>query len=170
MYLISCHNENWMGGMVVGLKELMGFVSFGWCHWLGGTWLGFGGLKDDGIELRAFLLLASHEYIWIHMNTYEYIWIHVNTHKYICMCNIYIFIYVYIIWWSMFLLMAETKDPATYPTKVYSSSGSGWWGTKEQRIMAPTWFICLLNIFGRNFICRSTLWMIMDDNGSGWLG
>ena len=88
MYLISCHNENWMGGMVVGLKELMGFVSFGWCHWLGGTWLGFGGLKDDGIELRAFLLLASHEFIWIHMNSYEYMWIHINT--YVCVIYMYI--------------------------------------------------------------------------------
>ena len=129
-------------------------VRMGWVDWwMVGTswwdlfllqllgWLEVGGWKDDGIELRAFLLLSSHEYNAIYAYVYIYI---------------YIYLLIYIIWWSMLLLIAETRDPATYPTKVYSSSGSGWWGTKDWQIitMVSTCFQFIVVFFwlGTSFV------------------
>ena len=70
-------------------------VRMGWVDWwMVGTswwdlfllqligWLEVGGWKDDGIELRAFLLLSSHEYnaIYAYVYIYIYLFIFINLH------------------------------------------------------------------------------------------
>ncbi|CAL1164331.1 unnamed protein product [Cladocopium goreaui] len=59
--------------------------------------------------------------------------------------------------------MAETKDPATYPTKVYSSSGSGWRRAKHR--LAETNGACENSVH----FDRGKLLSDMDRHGRGEL-